>query len=116
MTTPRSYCWIAGYTKRVETGAASDPEEDCAALEPGEWEAGQRAAGANLEAFERWFQGQLAGSSQIKNPRGLLADMPRCTEDLKPGEGCNCGIEPPNAARRQVNRPTPPVPVGPRTS
>lgn len=93
MTTPRSYCWIAGYSKRLETGAASAPEEDCASLEPGEWEAGQRAAGQNMASFERWFEGQqlkqLKGDSEIENPRGLLADMPRCTEDLKPGEGCN---------------------------
>lgn len=50
MTTPRSHCWIAGYTERLETGAASPPEEDCAALEPGEWEAGQRAAAENVGA------------------------------------------------------------------
>jgi len=53
MTEPRSYCWIAGYTKRLETGATSAPEEDCASLEPGEWEAGQRAAEANAESALR---------------------------------------------------------------
>ncbi len=95
MTTPRSYCWISGYTKRLETGAASAPEEDCGSLEPGEWEAGQLAAEANMVAsFERWFEGELKGDSEIENPRGLLAGMRRCTEDLKPGEGCNCGTPP----------------------
>lgn len=51
MSAPRSHCWIAGYTKRLKTGATSAPEEDCAPLEPGEWEAGQSAAARNVELF-----------------------------------------------------------------
>lgn len=26
-------------------------------------------------------------------PVGFLSDLPRCTEELEPGEGCNCGVE-----------------------
>lgn len=52
MIIARSYCWIAGYVKRCDTGKNSAPEEKCESLDPGEWEAGQRAADENLMRFE----------------------------------------------------------------
>lgn len=47
MAGPKSYCWVAGYVKRLDTGKISAPEEDCQSCEPGEWEAGQQAAEEN---------------------------------------------------------------------
>ena len=63
MPDPKSYCWVAGYVKRLDTGKISAPEEDCQSCEPGEWEAGQQAAcrysgqGQGVEVQHRASQG-----------------------------------------------------------
>lgn len=52
MNDSKAYCWIAGYMKFLSLRQPSDPEEDCASCEPGEWEKGQGAARENLDVVE----------------------------------------------------------------